>query len=360
MQYSAFSNLRLANQHVTLKKQTSVQGLVEYLGAVQAQDYPMAKWALGVRLENITDKDIESALNRAEILRIHVLRPTWHMVSAKDIHWMLKLSAPHIRSNTAARHRQLDLNDSKLSKFYQILETSLRDNNHLTRHEIYSIFHQNKISTKDNRGAHILMCAELEGLICSGVYKGKNTTFALLAERAPSSVQLSRDESLARLAQTYFNSRGPATLRDFIWWSGLPVRDARKALAMIENNLQEVNDEDDIYYLPDSSDFSTVMKDSVLLLPAFDEFLIAYTNRKVSINDKINKKAISNNGVFRPVIVVNGQVVGIWKRTSQKNKVFVEVTLLKTLKNSQLKKIEKEVTRLGKFLGKEIVLIFNP
>lgn len=343
MQYTAFSNLRLANQHVTLKKQTSVQGLVEYLGAIQAQDYPMAKWALGCRLSSTTKKEIESALDHADILRTHVLRPTWHIVSAKDIHWMLNLTAPHIRSNSAARHRELELNDRSLRKIFKILEPSLRDHNHLTRDEIFSIFHQNKISTDDNRGAHILMCAELEKLICSGVDKGKNRTYALLYERVSNPVKLLRDESLAKLAGTYFNSRGPATLRDFIWWSGLPVRDARNALEMVKTKLEKEIHGEETYYWPFTSDFSLIPTDSVLLLPAFDEFLIAYTNRKASIGDEINKKAISNNGVFRPTIVVNGQVVGLWRRTSQKDKIFVETTLFKALKKSKQSELKKRL-----------------
>lgn len=355
MEFSDISNIRLSNQNLTIKKETSPKQLIEYLGAIQGQDFHMSKWAMGARLNNITENEIETAFNNGEILRTHVLRPTWHIVSPKDIRWMLKLTAPHIRSNSGSRHRELELNNKTLSKIYRLIEIKLRDNNHLTRDELYSVFHNNKISTDDNRGAHILMCAELEGLICNGIKKGNKQTYALLDERVPEQVQLTRDEALENLARTYFLSRGPATLRDFIWWSGLPVRDARKALKMISSELIEKTIGEESLYLSKNFDFSLVQTDAVQILPAFDEYLIAYTDRKAVINDEINKKAISNNGVFRPIVVVNGKVVGIWRRTTKKDKVVVEVDLFKSLKKSNMKLLEKEFELFGTFLGKEIV-----
>ncbi len=357
MLFSDISNIRLANQHLTVKIETSPKQLIEYLGAIQAQDYPMAKWALGVRLNNVGNKDIELSLDNGEILRTHVLRPTWHLVSANDIHWMLELTAPHIHSSSRSRHKQLELDSKSLSKIYKLIEKNLRDNNHLTRDALYDIFHQEKIGTSDNRGAHIFMCAELEGLICSGKNSGKQRTFALLEERVSKPKKLNRDESLAKLANIYFTSRGPATINDFIWWSGLPRRDARKALEITSGDFSDETIEDETYRFSNNFDYSMIPTNSVLMLPSFDEYLIAYTNRKAAINKEIHtKKAVSNNGIFRPIIVVNGQVAGIWRRSFKKDMVLIETELFESLNKTQIKSVEKEAAKFGTFLDMKIEL----
>ncbi len=354
MQVSEISTIRLALQHLTQKKQTTVQGLVKYMGALQAQDYLMAQLAVGKRLSNVTDKMVDLAMNKGEILRTHLLRPTWHLVSSEDIYWILQLTAPHIKTAVKSRHKELELNEKSLSKIYLLLKKALRNENHLTRNELYSIFHEAKISTENNRGAHILLSAELEGIICSGKIKDGKQTFALLEERVPKPAALTRDEALEKLARIYFAGRGPATLRDFVWWSGLPVRDARKAIEIIRSDFISEEFEEETYLIPNSLPTLSQKNDAVFLLPAFDEFLIAYTNRKAAI--KSDKMVVSKNGIFWPIIVVNGQVTGLWKRTKIKDKILVNIDLFMPLKKHQMELIEKEVTELGRFWGKETIL----
>ena len=298
---------------------------------------------------------VDSAMNTGEILRTHILRPTWHLVSSDDIYWMLQLTAPHIKNAAKSRHRELELNEKSLSKIYSLLEKALIDNNHLTRTELYSIFHEMKISTENNRGAHILMSAELEGILCSGKVIDGKQTFALLEERVSKPAPISREEALEKLARIYFESRWPATLRDFVWWSGLPVRDARKAIEMIGNDFIAEKIDEEIYMIPHSLPDLSQITNSVFLLPAFDEFLIAYTNRKAIIEN--DKMVVSKNGMFWPTVVVNGQVAGLWKRVIKKDKVNVTVDLFKPLKKHQLDLFEQEVTRLGDFLGKKAEFI---
>ncbi|MEZ5104422.1 MAG: winged helix DNA-binding domain-containing protein [Draconibacterium sp.] len=357
MDFSEISNIRLASQHLTERKYTSLKEIADYMGAMQAQDYPMVKWAIGQRLSCISDKQVDSAINSAEIIRTHVLRPTWHIISPDDIYWMLDLTAPHIKSSTQSRHKELKLNEKNLSKIFKLIEKTLRDKNHLTREELYSIFHQAKIYTNDNRGAHILMSAELAGIICSGQIKNKKQTFALLNERVVRKKYLTRDEAIEKLARKYFTSHAPATLNDFIWWSGLPVKDARKSFEMLENEFVQETINDTIYLIPNSL-LSTPKMNSVLLLPAYDEFLISYTNRSASIVFEDQKKTISNNGIFRPTIAINGKISGIWKRTTKKDKVVIEIEPFKKLNKTQIQSIEKEVERLEVFWDKQTVLKF--
>ena len=219
---------------------------------MQAQDYAMAKWAIGSRLAETTDRKVEHSINKGEILRIHVLRPTWHFVSADDIHWVLQLSAQKIKSSLTTRHKQLELTESVISKTNSIIERRLSEEICLTRDELANEFHKAGIRTDDNRLSHILFRSELDGIVCSGPVKGNKLTYALLHQRVPHKKDFSREESLGVLAKRYFNSRCPATLEDFIWWSNLSVKDALKAADLIKSDFTSVTMASKKYLMPNS------------------------------------------------------------------------------------------------------------
>jgi len=215
---------RLHNQHITRRTLETPQALVEWLGAVQAQDFAAAKWALGLRLQGVTDDDIEQAFTDGAILRTHVMRPTWHFVSPADIRWLLALTAPHVRAASAYYNRKLELDDAVFRRTNAVLANALQGGKQLTRDELASALQQAGIATDgEQRVTYIMMRAELDGVICSGARRGKQFTYALLAERAQQARTLDRDEALAELTMRYFTSHGPATIQDFVWWSGLTV-----------------------------------------------------------------------------------------------------------------------------------------
>ena len=309
------ANIRLINQQIAGTKFTSAKEIVAWMGAMQAQDYAMVKWAVGVRLPNSTEKMIEDALNKGEIIRTHVLRPTWHIVSADDLRWMLALTAPHIKAGMKSRQKQLGLTDTILAKSRKVIEKTLRDGNHSTREELIAVLNKAKINTDENRASHIFVAAELEGLICSGAEKNGKPTFSLLDEWVPATQPLGRDEALASLAKRYFTSHGPATLEDFNWWSGLSLGKSRRALEMVQHELSSEMVDEKTYWFADGG-FKT--KKSKFLLPAFDEFIISYKDRSATLTFEDHKQAVSNNGMFHPTIVVNGETVGVWKRTIKK------------------------------------------
>ena len=341
-----------------MQRITSPQKLVAHMGAMQAQDYLMAKLAVGLRLQHATDAMIVDAYNKGEIIRTHLMRPTWHFVSSDDIYWMLELTAPQIKTLTKSRNKQLELDEDILRKSHVIMEKHLLDGADLTREELTQLYQNENIRTNDNRLSHLLMHAELDGLICNGAIKGSKLSYTLLEEKVPVKKLLSREESLAELANRYFTSHAPATMRDFIWWSGLSVTDARKAIEMIKSGFVSETFDGEIYWFKDYLTES-LHNQSVYLLPAFDELLIGYRNRTATINENLNKKAISENGIFRPIIVVNGQVVGIWKRATQKTKVVIEVSLFTTV-NAEIKAgIEQEVRKQALFMEKEMQLVFK-
>jgi hypothetical protein len=348
------SSLRLINQQIAGSKFTTAKDVVDWMGAMQAQDYSMAKWAVGLRVPGSTEKTIESAIDNGEIIRTHVLRPTWHFVSPDDIYWMLSLTAPQIRSAMRSRDKQLELDRVVYSKSNSILEKALAGGNHLTREEIAIKFNASGINTSENRLSHILMQAELEQIICSGKSKNNKITYALLAESVPHKNILNRDESLSKLANTYFSSHGPATLKDFAWWSGLSVSDSRKALEMVKSNFVSEIIGEEIYWFTNSSPVSPTDKNAIFMLPAFDEFIISYKDRTAALIFENHRTAVSNNGIFRPVIVQSGMVTGIWKRTSINKRIILETNFFQTPPSQSREMIADAFSPFISFIGKEV------
>lgn len=358
MNRTEISAYRIQKQQLVASIFSSPRDLVANMGAMQAQDFSMVKWAVGQRLQQATEKSIEAAYNAGHIIRTHLMRPTWHLVSANDIYWLLELTAPRIKTQSTSRHLQLELSDTVLSTCYNILERELNNHISLTREELAQIFESAGIRTNDNRLSHILMSAELESLICSGPLIKNKITYALLSDRVPVKKTLSKEESLHELAKRYFGSHGPATLQDFVWWSGLSVSDARKGLEMNKANLLCETFESETYWFSDSAASEQPIPE-VLLLPAFDELLISYRDRSAIITDTDNKKAISDNGIFRPIVVVNGEVRGIWRRLTQRSKTLVEVSLFQPQSKQVLQNIEHEARKFSEFIEKPTQLIIK-
>lgn len=346
------SKLRLLHQKIDATTFTKASDVVRWMGAMQAQDYTMGKWAIGQRMLSASDENIEKALNDGLILRTHVLRPTWHFVNADDIYWMLELTAPRVKSSMKSRNKQLELTEEVFNKSFRLLEKAFSDDNNLRREQIAGILNLAGIKTDENRLSHILMEAELEGLICSGSKTGNKLTYSLLSRRVPVRKLFIRDESLAELAKRYFSSHGPATLKDFTWWSGLSVADATKALNLIASDFNSILAGSDKYWFKAEVSGIDVSPDSVHLLPAFDEFLISYANRSAALELAHNRKAISNNGIFYPVVVINGQVAGTWKRTVQKETMKIETQLFTDIKKKHTDLIDKEINIYSRFLNR--------
>lgn len=354
------ANARLFSQQIESTKFQTAKEVVDWLGAMQAQDYSMVKWAVGVRLPNSTDQEIESAIYHGEIIRTHLLRPTWHLVSANDIYWMLDLTSPRIKATLKSRHKQLELTEAIVTKSNKVIRQALSGGSHLTRSQLVAELEKNGIVTNQNRASHLLLLAELDGILCSGTAQGKNQTYALLEERVPKTKFLSKEDALAALGKKYFSSHCPATLQDFTWWSGLSIRDAKLALEMVKLDLISVTIDSSVYWFTHSISNLEPAREKVYLLPAYDEFLISYKDRSVCLPFENHNKTVSDNGLFRPVIVVNGQVVGIWKRMLKKEKVIVEAEFFQQPAHATIIQLENAAVQYGCFLEKETELICKP
>ncbi len=345
---SNIAHQRLHNQLISQSLMEKPGDVVRCLGPVQAQDYAGAKWALGLRLQSATHNDIEQAFSDGAILRTHLMRPTWHFVSPADIRWILALTAPRVNAISAYYYRKQELDDAVFSRSNAALEKALQGGNQLTRPEIQSILGHAGIATNDLRFTHIMMRAELDMIVCSGARRGKQFTYALLDERAPDAPMLERNEALAELARRYFSSRGPATLEDFVWWSGLTATDARAGLAMVRSEfIHEIIDDRTYWFSPSMP----IAKDAVLtahLLPPYDEYTIAYKDRSAVLDPAYIIQ--TRNGIFSPIIIMDGCIVGTWKRTFKKDSVLIETSLFSPLNESETRAISAAIGRYGAFL----------
>jgi Winged helix DNA-binding domain len=352
---------RLHNQRISRQTFVRPGDVVDWLGAVQAQDYAAAKWALGLRLQGSTDDDIEQAFISGAILRTHVMRPTWHFVSPADIRWLLALTAPRVKAASAYWYRRLELDDALFERSNAALAKALQGGKQLTRPELIPILQQAGITTDgEQRFTYIIMRAELDGIVCSGARQGKQFTYALLGERAPQARTLDHDEALAELSRRYFTSHGPATLQDFVWWSGLMATDARTGLAMVKSQFAHEEIDGQIYWFAPSTSCAQEASHTAYLLPNYDEYIVGYTDRS-AIFDTTHTKSLDARGnvLFNHTIVINGRIVGTWKRTLKKDEVVIAPEFFVPLNEAETRAFGAAAERYGEFMGRDVNVSFR-
>lgn len=347
MTAAELGNLRLASQRVGAGQFKKPAETVAHLGAMQAQDFAMARIAVGLRTTATTEAEVLAAYNKGEIIRTHALRPTWHLMANADVDWMLRLSAPQIRDLMPGRQKQLGLSETVFKKSNGVIEKTVAAGPAL-RDELIAALKKAKITGIPEIYSHILFRAELDRLICSGPMKGIHPTYAAYADRIKKSPLLKREDALVRLAERYFLSHGPATLADFTWWSGLRVGDARAAYAAVEKQFSREKLGEVTYLIPKSLKAAPA---EIHLLPAFDEFLIAYSDRGAVTPKSISPRVMSVNGIFWPIIVANGQVRGRWKREIKKDKFTFRPEYFGKADTKLKGGVEKRAAALREFLG---------
>ena len=345
----------MRNQRLIGEPFDKTEDVVRHLTAVQSQDYYGAKWAIGQRVTETTDDKIDELFNRGKILRTHIMRPTWHFVMPEDIRWMLKLTAPRVNAVTAYSFRKLELDQTVFNRSNAVITRALQGGKHLTRDELGQALARAKIHAIGIRLAHLIIRAELDAVICSGPLRGKQFTYALLEERVKPSRILEREEALAKLTKRYFTGHGPALLRDFVWWSGLTVADAKAGLEIVGPKLnQEVVDRD-TYWFGALEQIQKLKAPIVHLLPNYDEYLIAYKDRRASLYPTLKGKiGERDNVLFAHLVILNGKVIGGWRRTIKKNEVTITAQLLVRLNKPEHLAFERAVERYCGFLKKSI------
>jgi hypothetical protein len=343
---------RLLSQQIAQPTFAHPSELVAWLGAVQAQDYLGALWALGLRTPGATEQSIEAALAEKTIVRTWPMRGTIHFVAAADVRWMLELLAPRVTRRSKSRHAQLGLDEAIVAASAEVIARALQGGKQLPRNALYELLEQANIATGSSRGLHILGRLAHDRLICFGARAGKQPTFALLDEWAPGAKSLPRDEALATLALRYFTGHGPATVADLMWWSGLTTAEAKAGLAAVAAQLGcESIAGQDYYFARDLPAAATEALDA-FLLPPFDEFLVGYRDRSAALDAHYNTRVVpGGNGIFNPIVVIGGRVVGTWKRAFKKDRVVMTFSPFTTFSEAQASAITAAAERYGRFLG---------
>jgi hypothetical protein len=348
------SRLRLQAQRLAGNPLRTAEDVVGWLVAVQAQDYAGAKWSLGQRARDIRNDDVDAAFNAGRILRTHVLRPTWHFVLPADIRWLLALTGPRVNAGNAYRYRQLELDERTLGRAQKIIAAALEGGRHRTRQQLADELRARGIEASGQRLAYIVMRAELDGLVCSGPLHGKQFTYALLDERAPTPQPFDRDEALAELVVRFFTNHGPTTARDFAWWSGSTVADATRGIEIAGRRLKRVAADHRTYWCaPDLADAAAdVTEPAVHLLPGYDEYLVACRADDAAFHPGVRERLRMTADVLRPhFILLDGRLAGGWSRAIQRKQVEVTAELLVTFRDAESKALAEAAAAYGRFLG---------
>ncbi len=345
---------RLATQRLTQQPFATPEEVVSWLGCVQSQEYAGAKWSLGMRMQNATEAAIDEAFNEGRILRTHIMRPTWHFVTPDDIRWILELTAPRVNALNASYYRQQELDEALFVRSNDIIVKALEGGKQLTRAELGVVLAQSGIVTDAMRLGFIMHRAELDAIVCSGGRRGKQFTYALLNERAPHAKSLPRDEALAELTRRYYTGHGPATVHDFVWWSGLTIADAKAGIQMVGSQLAHEVIDGKTYWFSASITPSAEPSEKAFLLPTFDEFLVGF--------DAFDKARTGGRGFSDSAsysmspLVFAGKVIGSWKRTFKKKSVVIELQPFEPLTAAEMDTFTIATQRYGEFHGMPAML----
>jgi hypothetical protein len=350
-----FRNARLHNQHITHNPYNVPETVISHMGAIQAQDYQGAKWSIGLRLKDATEDAIENALINKLIVRTWLMRGTLFFVNSNDLRWMQQLLSPKIIAGLKRRNTELELDAATLGHCNKILEKALTDTPFLSRKELILIVEKNGITTEGQRAAHILQYAALHGLICQ-TNSVKNVPNYISTEQIKAKpLTFTREEALAELAKRYFTSRGPASLQDFIWWSGLTVSDAKMGFESIKTTFISETIDGQIYWFNPGTPVAAFTNPLMHFMPGFDEFLLGYKNRTISLNPQFNNHwCPGNNGMFMPFILKDGQVIGTWKRATKKDIIQFEPGYFKKQYKIPMREIIPAMNKYAKFVNKII------
>ena len=344
---------RLREQRLEGEPFATPADAVAWSGAVQAQEYAEAVWSLGMRVRDCAAVDVEAACDRGEILRTHVMRPTWHFVAAADLRWLLRLTGPRVIAKDAGRLRQLGLDDATLTRAGETLTATFGDGEPRTRRELGATLAAAGVDPAGQRIAHIVMHAELRGVLCSGPRRGRQHTYLPLEGRVPPAPQRGRDDDVAELCLRYFASHGPATLRDFAWWSGLTVADAKAGVAAAGERLAVEQDEHGTSWIAAAAPAAEPARPppAAFLLGTFDETLVAYRDLRIVRPDGRASAELA----VRP-IVVDGRTLGSWTRRLARGAVTIETRLETATTYAQQAALRQAAAHYGAFVGLSPVL----
>lgn len=307
--------VRLLNQQLVAPQFREPAELVGYMGAIQAQEYRMMRWAVAMRTRKPSHRAFKKAFDEGRIIRLHLMRGTWQLVAAEDYWLMIELFAPKALAVTKGwmSSNKISIPDKELMYVRDILAQTAADLGSVTKEDIVRALAEKDIQMDDHRLSYHIRMAELSGTLCSGELLPMKATYALASDKVKTTGKMDRDEALTRFALKYFQSRQPATLEDFVWWSGLNISDCRKAIALLGDTIHVERWQGREFYMTDNCRSRGCRQGRFLLIPPYDEYLISYKSRGISLPEEHKHHAHNNSGIFQPVIAFNGTICGNWK-----------------------------------------------
>jgi hypothetical protein len=340
---------RLFGQRIAGTPFEQPEDVVTWLGCVQSQDPVGARWSVGQRVANCTDADVAATFDAGKILRTHVLRPTWHYVTPENIRWVLQVTAPRVHALSAYMYRQTELDEPLFARAHELFTNALQGGKHLTRAELAAVLAEGGIAAEKMRLAYIVMHAELEGLICSGAVRGKQHTYAMLAERAPEAKRLDDDEALAALTLRYFMGHGPATAQDFAWWSSLSLSAIKRGLEVVQPDLLHEELDGQTYWFSADAQPPRPQPLTAYLLPEYDE-AIWFRSLGFPDMDWTRDSITWNDTFFRPILI-GGRRAGVWRRTIARKAIALDAQLVASLTTEEQAALDAALERYSTFMG---------
>lgn len=343
---------RMGNQRLWGKPFDTPEEVVGWLGALQAQEFPFAKWSVAQRANGVDHQAMARAFDEGTILRSHFLRPTWHFALARDIRWLLTATAPRVQALNASANRQHGIDEELAARSNAVLGKALGNGEHLTRKELAAILERAGIVASGPRLAYIIMRAELDAIVVSGGMRGRQHTYALLEKRAPNAIKLDRDEALAELTRRYFTSRGPATLKDYARWSSLTAAACKRGVEMVRSSLEHEEIDGRSYWLGSSSRTRKAEpRPRVDLVQGFDEIIMSYSESKPVVAPVTPALVVKDRRIFGHAILLEGRLIGHWRHDPPKDSVAIETIIHRPLEPAETKALDAAVERYGRFLG---------
>ena len=306
--------IRLLNQQLAAPQFGEPTELVSYMGAMQAQDYRMMRWAVVMRTRKPSHKAFKDAFDKGKIIRLHLMRGTWQLVSAADYWAMLDLFSPKAVAVTKGwmSSNKISISDEELMRVRNILAQTAADLHSATKEDFVCALAEKDIRMDDHRLSYHIRMAEMNGVLCSGDLLPMKATYALAVDKVKKTFSYDHDEALMHFTRQYFQSRQPATLEDFVWWSGLNIGDCRRGIALLGDYLHVVKHQGREFYLTDDCRTRGFRRGKFLLIPPYDEYLISYKSRDVVLPQEHRHHAHNNSGIFQPVVAHDGMICGNW------------------------------------------------
>lgn len=349
---------RLVTQRLTSAPLATAAAVVRLLTCTQSQERDHAFFSLGLRTSGATYDSVRAEYDGLAFVRTHILRPTWHFVAPEDLRWILSLTSPRVLATMAARHRQLGLDDGRFRRVaLDALAALLQGGNYLTRNEIGGeLGRRDDLPRPGEQLGHLLLVAELEGLVCSGPMRGVHHSYALTDEVVAPTPALDQPEAVARLAHRFFAGHGPASIKDFTRWSSLTVALTKVAIAELGDALAMVEvDGAPHWFDPQAVARRRPSAPSGFLFPAYDEAVLTYP--ALNFEAPEDHPYAEHPDPFWAMVVVGERNVGLWKRTVRGGRVTVEVWLASSLGRAGRQEVERAAQRMARFLERDLVYV---